>query len=185
MDLLVLENFFNSFSLPTVIISISVAIVYSVTYFFVGEKMPKLVKTYLPFIMGIVIFICYDMIFVSRAFLISQEGFYAGVLCGSISIIITTAIKKVKRGERINLSSTALLIQGILEGYLNQSNAVAVAIMLENLIEQANEDEQTSITVEQLAKTITENTEYKFPESELYNLAALILSAVNSKRTTK
>ena len=47
-----------------------------------------------------------------------KEVFYGGILSGSLSAIISSAIKKISNGKPIGVSATVLLIEGNLDGYI-------------------------------------------------------------------
>ena len=177
MNYVYLKEFFANYTLPTCIIAIAVAILTLLYDKFLSDKLPMLVRSYAPFVLSIVFYIAYDMIFVIKAFSFNESAFYAGLLSGSLSAVIVSSIMRIRRGKPLSLSTTALLIESIITGYVREENLTAVAkgieeILAENLL-QPDQD--------RLINFIKENSESEFSDEELNGLTQLIINAVKSQ----
>lgn len=179
MDYILLKDFLAHYSLPTLVIA-SVCTVFSlICDRFLKNKLPKLIRSYAPFILAILLYFAFDMIFVFKAFVFSENSLYAGILSGSLSFVIFKAIKKIASGKNLTLTATALLIEGLLEGYVNQSAIGETALALDKLLTAQDKlDDQTAVT--EVLLTLKDKSEINRTEEELFNLAILIVSAVKS-----
>ena len=175
MDYLFLQDFLISFSIPTVIVAIIVCTV-SLTLNKFFDKLPKLLRVYIPFLMAIVLYYAYDIIFVIKDFSFRIESLYAGLLSASLSAILSTMIKKIISGKGFVPSATILLIEGILEGYLNQDELTSVAIEIEKDLLLIDDDQQIESSIINRLVSKCENLTI----SEGNRLAKLIISAVKS-----
>lgn len=183
MDFFILKNFLSSYSLPSIIIAIITSIAFAVLFNFFKVKLPSAIKAQLPFISSVVLYFAYDMIFVSRAFVFKDGAFVAGIFSGSLSVIITSIIKKICRGEIPDLNSaTAILIEGLLEGVIPPAKIAATAIAVEELLKSFND---ASVTDKELARQavqdfISERADDCVTEVQLYSVAALIVETVKT-----
>lgn len=176
MELNLLKEFLLSYSLPTVIIALIVGIVGFLTERFIKVKIPQFILTYAPFVISVIIYFAYNMIFVVKAFYFNTEVVYAGLLSGSLSVIIKETIKKLISGKRINLSATALLIEGLINGYVKNDALSSTAVLIEKIINK--KDDQTK-TTESVFATLKDNST-DIDEQDLLSLAALIIAAVTA-----
>ena len=172
MDYLLLQDFLVSFSLPTLIVAVIVsAVSLTLNKFFNG--IPKLLKAYLPFVLAILLSFGYDIIFVEGAFCFKKEVFYGGILSASLSAIISSALNKISQGKPIGVSATVLLIEGILESYIESNLLTNTALEIEQalILEDSEKKEQ------QVIDTITYNCS-SLSNDEIINLTKLIITAV-------
>lgn len=175
MDFILLENFFATYTLPTIIIAITVGI----SSFILGkftDKINATVRNYLAFFLSIILYFAYDMIFISKALCFKPDAFYAGVLSGSLSRIFYSAIKKFFEGKPSCCSAVKLLIEGLIDGVVHENNLSATAISIEKLF--AIETEQLSLK-EQIANILAVNAVKPFSLDEFESVALLIIQAVN------
>ena len=178
MNDLFLQDFLVSYSLPTLIVA-TIVCTFSLTLNKFFEKMPKLLKVYLPFILAIFLYFAYDIIFVLKTFRFRQETLYAGLLSASLSTIICSSLRKLLQGKIVNVSKTAILIEGILEGYVNQNCLTQTAYVIEQILLTCQDSIEQEIQVENALK---ENGDIL--ESDLKYLAKLIIEAVSSIKRT-
>lgn len=179
MNFVYLKEFLSDYSLPTLIIAGVVALISIIIDKFFTKKLSVGVKNYIPFLLSIFLYIAYDMAFVLTAFAFRVESFYAGVLCGSLSAIIVSIANKIKKGEPIPLSATTLLIERLLQGYLNKESATATALILEKLFDSAeNESDGYSLTATDVSEAIKGQPDINLSEGDLYYLSMLIYNSV-------
>ena len=176
---LYLQDFLVSYSLPTLIIaSIVCAISLTLNKFF--DKMPKLLKLYLPFLLAITLHCAYDMIFVLKAFTFTNESLYAGILSASLSVILSSSLKKIFQGKPFNTNKPILLIEGILERYISQSCLSQTAYIIEEILLNCQDETEQERQVE---NAIKDNGDESIVE-EASHLTKLIIQAVSSIKRT-
>ncbi len=189
MNSLNVFGFLQSYTLPSVIISIASAIVYILIDRFFGEKIRFTVKTYIPFATGIILNFFYDAIICGNGFNFSAEILSSGLLCGSLSTAIFAAAKRVARGETDKIDAVLLIIEGILRDYVSDSaiNVTAKAVM--DIISDVVKTDPKNFKVdekstEKIAKAIKDNSDKDISDGELYSAAKLIASAVENYKKT-
>ncbi len=181
MEHVYLTDFFATYSLPTLIIALIVSAITFVINKFLENKLSKSFRSYLPFIFSITLYVAYDMIFVSKAFSVNVNSLYAGILCGSLSLIIGGALARITKGKPLSVSQTVLLIESILAGFVHAENLNRTATEVENLI--ADTEENTD--ADSIANTIKQNSVEGIDDSEFLRLAKLIITAIFSTKKTK
>ena len=179
MDDLFLQDFLVSYSLPTLIVSVIVCTV-SLTLNKFFDKMPKLLKVYLPFLMAIILYFLYDMIFVIKTFSFRQETFYAGILSASLSVILSSSLSRIFQGKPFSVNKTILLIEGILEGYISQTSLSQTAYIIEEILLNCQDAIEQQKQVENVLK---ENGD-ELIIREASHLTKLIIEAVSSIKRT-
>ncbi|MBO7345495.1 MAG: hypothetical protein J6U92_06125 [Clostridia bacterium] len=179
MDLIYLKEFLSNYSFSTLIIASVIAVVTLILDKFLSKKLSATLKTYIPFILSILVNVVYDMYFVINSFALRVESVYAGVLCGSLSAIIVSVINKIKKGEPIPLSATTLLIERILRGYLTKESATTTALILEKLFDRAETQNGDKITANDVSNAIKEQVSDQISENDLYHISTLIFHSVN------
>ena len=169
MDVYLIKDFLLSYSLPTVIIAGVVALVNLVMHLIFKEKLPVFIKNYLPFVLSVVSYIAFEMIKLKQ-FILSADAIYAGVLCGSLSTVIVSALKRISKGQGVGLSASVLLIENLLKGLISDENLSATAQSMDNFIAQnragdndlilglfniLKDDNTHNLTDEQITKVVT------------------------------
>lgn len=178
MDYLLLQDFLLNYSLPTLIVAVIVSAV-SLTLNKFFSNAPKLLRAYLPFLLAILLYYFYHVIFIEGSFTLKKEIFYGGILSGSLSAIISSCLKKISHGKPIGVSATVLLIEGILDGYIESHLITKTAIDIE-LALSLDDDEKKE---QQVVDTITYNCSSLSAE-QILSLAKLIISAVKQVNKT-
>ncbi len=181
MEYVYLTDFFATYSLPTLVIAVAVSIITFITNKFLSDKISATARSYLPFILSIAMYLAYDMIFVCNAFKINVNSIYAGMLCGSMSLIIGGALARIKKGKPLSVSQTVLLIESILTGFVQAENLTKTATTVEGLIAPTEDATDT----ESIASAIKENSVEGITEGEFIRLAKLIITAIFSSNKSK
>ncbi len=176
---LYLQDFLVSYSLPTLIVAVIVCTV-SLTLNKFFDKMPKLLKVYLPFLMAILLYFCYDMIFVLKAFTFRYETFCTGILSASLSIILSSSLSKIFQGKPFSVNKTILLIEGILDGYISQNCLSQTAYVIEEILLNC----QDTIEQEKQVENVLRNNGDESIVAEASHLTKLIIEAVSSIKRT-
>lgn len=152
MDLFLLEDFFTSYSLATVLIATVSSVISLVINYLFKDKLHRIISAFLPFILAVICYFIYEFIIISEQFLLSEKYFYAAVMCGSLSTVITSIINKIKSGKPLSLSPTLLLIEGLLSEFVDQKVLSSTAIEIEQMINEHIEDETISLRDKILSK---------------------------------
>lgn len=177
MDYVYLKEFLASYSLPTLVIALVVTVVSLVTDKLAGNKLPAAIKTYLPFILSILLTFFYQSYFVFREFSFHTDTFYAGLLSGSLSALANGLIGRIKRGEPLSVSATAVIIESIICGYVNEKILAKVALSIEKLYL-----EEETFDQEKVAEILKNHSAEDLSETQCMDIAKLIVEAVNAVR---
>lgn len=178
MDYLFLQDFFLSYSLPTLAIALICCIVrLTLEKFF--NKLPKLFVTYIPFILAMLLYFGYDMIFVINKFYFTKGALYAGILSGSLSAIFYSAVNKIAKGKPLGANATILLIEGILSEYVSQDILTKTALEIEKVLLV----EDDTILEEQVVETLSYNCS-SLSSTDIFHLAKLIIAGAKSLKKT-
>ncbi len=178
MEYVYLTDFFATYSLPALLIAVIVSIITFLINRYLSEKLPKTFCSYLPFLLAIILYLAYDMIFICHAFKINVNSIYAGMLCGSMSLIIGGALARIKKGKPLSVSQTVLLIESLLTGYVISENLSTTASEVESLIAETEE----GTNADSIAMTIKENSVEGLDENDFIKLAKLIITAIFSSK---
>ncbi len=181
MEYVYLTDFFATYSLPTLIIAVVVSIITFLINRFLSAKLSVSTRSYLPFIISIAMYIAYDMIFVCKAFEINTNSLYAGMLCGSMSLIIGGALARIKKGKPLSVSQTVLLIESILSGFVHNESLTQTATSVEGLIAETED----ATDLDGIANKIKENSVEGIDDGEFIRLAKLIITAIFSSKKAK
>ena len=176
MDLILLKDFFISYSLPTVIIAICVAVAVLILEKIFKEKLPFSVLNYLPFALSILVYFVYGLIISNGK--ISSDPFYAGILSGSLSTVIRSAIRRIGQGKSIGASATILLIESLLRGYVDENSISATAVLIDEILskrEDLNED-----LVEKTTNVLINNANKTSSKEQIESVASLIVNSVKA-----
>lgn len=178
MDYLFLQDFLVSYSLPTLAVAGITCFVRLILQKFFCS-LPKLVKSYIPFLLAIILYFGYDMIFVTKGISFSKGAFYGGILSGSLSVVFCSTITKIFKGKPISANATILLIEGILNGYIAQDLLTKTAIQIEKVLS----GDDSTIFEEQVIDAITYNSS-DLTTADIVHLAKLIITGVKSIKKT-
>ena len=181
MDYLFFKEFFTNYSLPTVIIAAISSFTVILLNFILKGKMPKIIKSFAPFILSFILYFAYDMIFVLKTFSFRFEALYAAFLCSSLSSIIIAALNKIKKGEPLPTSAVVLLVESLLAEYVDKNSLTKTAVNIEKIIDK-NDQSKTSL-VEQVAYEIKQSAA-ELTGAQAAFAARIIIEAVDSLKNT-
>ena len=126
MDFVFLENFFAGFTVPTVIIAIISGTVNVLFDKFLADKVNATLRNYAVFMLAVILYVSFDALFVLKAFEIRTQTLYSGILSGSLSMILSSAFKRISEGKSIGGSATRLLIESLIEEYVSANSITAI-----------------------------------------------------------
>ena len=180
MNYTFIKDFFASYGLVSLIVAAVCSIISQILNKVLKGKYSTQLKTQLPFALAVIAHFVYDMIFASKAFVFTEKAFAAGILSGSLSIIINSLVSKIKRGEFIGLSTTALLIEGLLDGIVPETCLAATAVAVESIItDEANQKEKEQV-IKEISEIVKINSGKQLTDAELIKTAEMILQAVST-----
>lgn len=174
-----LNEFFADYSLPTLIVSVTVAIFIIVADKFLTDKIPQIIINIAPFIIAIILYFAYDIIFVCKCFLLRVEALYSGILCASFAHVIRSVLSRISKGKPIGLSTTILMIESILSSYV--IDPCKTASDIDNLL---SVDEGCDLIL-QISEIIKLNLKEEVSEEQLLILANLVVKGTNSIKKKK
>ena len=180
MDFILLKDFLTYYSLPTLCVSVAVSLLTFLVDKKFKNKLPDHLRSFLPFILAVIFYFAYDIIFVCNEFMIKTDALYAGILSGSLSIIICKSVKKIASGKPLTFSATVLLIEGILQEYISENKVFDVAIKLDKLLSSNDKSNPNKENVINELKLHAEN----LSESELSHLADLLIVATKTVKAS-
>ena len=178
MNYLFLQDFLVSYSLPTLAVAGIICMVRLLLNKFFGS-LPKLVKSYIPFLLAIILYFAYDIIFVTKSVIFTKGALYGGILSGSLSVIFYSTITKIFKGKPISANTTILLIEGILNVYVAKDLLTKTAVQIEKTLT----GEDSTIFEQQVIDALTYNSS-NLTSADAVHLAKLIIAGVKSLQKT-
>lgn len=156
MNFFDVNGFISDFGASTVIIGVIVFILDYLVDKFLTNKIPTMLKNALPFLTAILLVFLYETLFITKKFAFTENMFYAGILAYSLSTIIKVFINKIKRGDNITLDVLALLVEGIIDGYVRDGQKSAVAHTVASILREADiiESEKRDMVKEHITNTV-------------------------------
>lgn len=177
----VLLCFIESYSLPTLIIAAIIAVITLLTDKLLTDKICVTVKSYVPFALGILFYCIYDLIFVTKKFAFDYGVISAGLLCGSISVAIFAAVKRMISGSGLQGGEVILVIEGILCRYITGPFLSAAAKAVENILkDDAKKGTDDAELIRKIAGIIKEYSDENRTNSDCESAAKLIITALNN-----
>ena len=178
MDYQFIRVFLTSYSLPTLIIALSVAILSIIADYIFKGKLPFFITNYAPFALSLLLYFIYDTAFVLKCFVFREDTFISGILSGSLSLIFTRVYYSFKSGQALK-SPTVTVIEELLEDVVETDLLSATALAIESLIITSEQEIDAQHTAMLIAEIIKENSKDIASESDLLAVATLILNAVS------
>ena len=114
--------------------SIIIAVIATIGYLIIDKiKSNKLkrIKNYVALIISVVLQVAFDVIFVKKTFVISEETLTTGVLTGSFATALCVFINKTKNKKSVIFNPSRLAIEGLLEGIVPEDDKESVALCIE------------------------------------------------------
>ena len=111
--------FLKDYSLPTLIIAFVISVAFFILDKVLKNKIPTIISTVLPPICCILIYFVYQMAFVHKGFFLNLDTVSAGIVCASVSLMISAIIRRLSKDPigtitSKNLSPSILAIEEIL-----------------------------------------------------------------------
>ena len=177
MNITQFNDFLNTYGLPTVIISAVISIIVFLIDRFFKDKLPYGISGYIPFILGIALFIIYDMIFNKSDFAISEESIYSGLVCGTIAGIVCAFFKTFPKD--CSLSTGALAVYSVISEYVVENSAISLSSKIENAFYSQFENKEDEL-IESIALLLEENAKEQYLEYDFKGIAKLCVTTLKN-----
>ena len=177
--------FLQSYSLPTVVIALTVAVIFYVLNVIFKDKIPDFVNTFLPPICCLLFYFLFDVLFISRGFIFKVETLSAGIICASLCFLLSALIDKihavVTKGSfsDVDFSPEKLAVSEVIDDYVAINDLSAVTDKIISILSAfdftlSDADEQSLIN--EISNVIIANALKNNSEIELLALAKTIIT---------
>ncbi len=177
MDYGNIANFFANYSLPTLVISLIVAIIVEVIDLATKNKIPSKLKGYIPAILAIILQFIYNSIFVYKQLAFNLDVFYSGIMCSSLSTIFSVFIEKLINGTLTKKEAVILLIEGVISGFVPDGSQNKIAKEINLLIKKVTDEQEALDGILQLLQEVT--------DSDIDDLVKIASEIINSVKKVK
>lgn len=126
------------------------------------RETPYFIKNYTSLALSLICASVADMIDKGR-FAVSYEGVYLGLITGTLSTAAAVAVNKIMRHEPVGADVTALFIEGVLGGIVNERELPAVAALIAAVLEKTVTDSEKE---SEIAKILEERAERELSQTE-------------------
>lgn len=176
-------NFFNNvFSYGfTLVISLIVAIACYFLNKFFKDKLHPSVFVYLPFLLGALLYVLYDGIFINSGFRLNETTAVNGVTCGSLSIIILTLFNRIKNGESVYTDVISMIIEGVLINYLDGDILYKTVRAVKKIVD-ATPKEQLFSKEDSIASAVKKNCSGIMAEDDCTLVAKAIINSIEKNK---
>lgn len=177
MNLIVLQEFFESYSIGSIILAVAIGLINFLLGKIFGEKI-KGALLFIPFILGVALNYLYKLIFVGNATL-DGATLSAGVVSGSLSFALKGLLSNLIKGKKLPDGKRAVIITGLIEGYVKSDCIDLVVSLIEEVFVSVDGDKnvQQSEVISKIALHIKSNSD-DCEKTDYVALATLIFASV-------
>ena len=179
MDIL-FNGFFDSCSLPCLVIAVAVTIALLVLNFLFSKKTEKTIKAFVPFVLSFILYIVLDMINIGEI-IIREDALGASFVCASLSTVLFSAVIKIKRGEKLPVSASLLLIESLLTDLIEKDNLQQTASEIHQIIVNSKNEPNLTERVSEIIKCTTNGLD----DNQAEFASIIIIQAVESLNSQK
>lgn len=179
MDLLKQLFLSETYSVATLVISVTVTVITALITKKKQNKISTICLTYLPFILGIFLYGIYSLIFLGIESVISNETITSGILCGSISTALSVMVKSGFNKKQL-LSVKHSAVKGILQDYVEPEKIDNVTQKTVQTLSKKHEG-----TTDELFEIVSSALNANYEISSIYQIVLLIEETVNSLNAKK
>lgn len=182
------SDFFSYYSLPSIVIAVIIAVTCFILDKFVFKKSSHSIKNFLPFLMGIFLYIMYDLIFIGTTPIFSAETLSMGLVCASLSLVFFSIVKRISEHKSLSvlsLSPVALLIESIISTIVKDAFLSETVSDIENLLSSNDEGDDDEKTLKAIAEIIYSKSHESILENECFEIARMVLESVKNLKKDK
>ena len=182
MDINYIDEFFSSYSLPSFVIAIIIAVICIVVDKLFLKKVSFNIRAYLPFLLGIAFYILYELIFKGNGKVFTKQVLTAGLVSGSLAGVIFAIIRKVLSGKGVKnvLSPLALLIESIIFPIVSENKLESAVKSIEKLLIETSDDATDEHVTGKIADELSRHSNENITEIEIITSAKLIVTGRSS-----
>ena len=171
--------FLSSYSLPTLVISALVTVIYFFVCKFFETKIPYALIAYIPFLLGVIFNFIYLWIFFGLNSISVSEVLSVGFLCGSLSQVFSAFVKRFFLGNLNDLNAVTLIIEENLGSFIKKELLTVCVLDVKSLIcSHINDDDK--ILSEKVYALVLENCHSPFNEQDLLTACKLTVTSVKA-----
>lgn len=170
--------FFENYSLITIIISAAVFIITVVSEKIFSEKIPSAIKTYAPFLLGVLFNILYNAIFVKENF--NEDVIVSGLICGSLSGAFSSVYYRIREGRFYLDDITFLSNENILKNTIKKEELEKVNENIRKILDDTSLSKKEQ--KELVTAIILENACREIPEKEARDIAELLIKTLRAQK---
>ncbi len=182
MNNLNLEELFSKYGLSTIIIAIVCSIIDYVLDKTLLKKAHVLIKNLIPIVLSVIITIIYQWLVASETFIFSKV-LVSGLVTGTISIVISITVKKISNGESVTINPAVLLLEGILDGLVEDNKKTEVLQKIDFVLSTIGIDGlDDSELFEKIESIIKDNANSLLKENDLTAIVEIIIKTIKSEK---
>lgn len=141
------------------------------------RETPYFIKNYASLALSLICAIVADMIGRGK-FAVTSEGVYLGLITGTLSTAATVAVNKIMRHEPVGAGVTALFIEGILGGIVNERDLPAVAALIAAVLEKTVTESEKE---KEITKILEERAERELSQTEREAIVKIITECAGAE----
>ena len=176
--------FLQSYSLPTVLIALTVSVIFFVLDKVLKDKIPKAISTFIPPLSCVILYLVYDLIFVTKGFSFNAESLSASVICASVCLVLSAIFSSFTKNGNLtfatNLSPETLAVATVIKRYVNEDKEYMVAEKIVKLLNEGylGEVKKTdSVMLNEVTLILAEETDKNNSYAELLTLSTTALAS--------
>lgn len=182
MNNLNLEEIFSKYGISTIVIAIVASIIDYVLDKTLLKKAHALIKNLIPLLLSVIFTLLYQWVCTSDEFVLSKVLF-SGITAGTISIVISISIKKTVNGEKVTTNPALLLLEGILDGLVEDNKKLEVIEKIDLILSTVGIDNLTETEIfEKISSVIKDNANALLKENDLTAIVEIIIKTIKSEK---
>lgn len=179
-NLIFLQNFFADYSVSCIVISIIISLIVCLIDKFSIKGIITKLNYALPFILGISFNFVYNLI-IGQINSNGAQVVSAGFMSGSLSFAMKVIVSSLLKGESLPESKTAIIITGLIQGYVSKNDVESSVKFIEELFVEGQGIEETQIVAE-IALHLSQTSMQDLSEGDITALATLIYASVKQTK---
>lgn len=181
MNFIFLQEFFADYSIGSILLAVVISLI---VYFIDKIPMNKIVDKFcyaIPFVLGIAFNFVYNLI-ASGIAVMNAEVISAGIMSGSLSVAVRVIVNRLLKGQPLPKNKQALIITGLIEGYVDQNNVTTSVEFIQKFFDEGNCAMEDNEIITQIALHLSQNSQNGFTDGDMTALATLIFASVKQTK---
>lgn len=171
MDYMFLENYAVNYGVHAIVLSILICLLRLFLKKVFSGRINEVTRSYIEMAFSIISEFIITLISTGDLSLFTYKTVSSALLSYSLSLIIYSILSRIIKGKSLRVGAKALLIEGILENFVDEDKLTTVSKSVADFInEETSEEQLLPFLVDKLSRPTS--------EEELIALCSLILSSV-------